>query len=157
MLLFRSRSVTLSSATRIAAGKRLLDAVDRGTFQLTSPADLDLYLEFLEAEGPTEASLKQLQKLMNGAGETRTRAHSLVRRFGPKASSLADTLWPKILDEKSKPEDRARAAGHAHPDRAPARVGALAEVAERSKIPESGPNWFARGGRSRAIRKWSAC
>src|SRR5207249_4161616 len=50
---------------------------------------------------------KQLQKLLNGSGESRARAHSLVRRFGPKASSLADALWPKALDERGKPEDRA--------------------------------------------------
>jgi putative heme-binding domain-containing protein len=107
MVLLRSKGVVLSPTARLAAGKRLLDAVDRGTFQLSSPADLDLYLEFLETEGPTDASLRQLQKLLNGSGETRARAHSLVRRFGSKASSMAEALWPKALDEKSKPEDRA--------------------------------------------------
>jgi putative heme-binding domain-containing protein len=107
LLLLRSRSAVVSPAVLAAAGKRLLAAVDRGTVPLSSRADAELYLEFLEAEGPTESGLKQLDRLLSsGPGEARLAAHAAARRFGPKAGVLAERLWPRLLDPKVRAEER---------------------------------------------------
>ena len=107
LLLLRGKGVNLQPSTLVTARKRFLDAVDRGTFRLTSAADAALYLEFLEAEGPTESGLKQLgRQLTDGTGEARSMAHALARKFGSKAAPLADALWPRLLEERTRPEER---------------------------------------------------
>jgi putative membrane-bound dehydrogenase-like protein len=107
LLLLRSKSVEIAQPTRVALGKRLVEAVDRGTFKLTSAADAALYLEFLESEGPTEAGLKQVgRQIIEGTGEARVMAHALARKFGPRAAPLAETLWQRLADPRTKPEDR---------------------------------------------------
>ena len=107
LLLLRSKGVNLGKTLNQAAAKRLLEAVDNGTFKLTSPTDAVLYLEILESEGPTPAGLKQLgRQILDGQGEVRPMAHALARRFGPKAVGLAEILWPRLLDPKTRTEDR---------------------------------------------------
>jgi putative heme-binding domain-containing protein len=62
--------------------------------------------EFLEGEGPTPFALKQVGgQLQSTNKELRLAAHTLARRFGPKASSLGDGLWPGVLNPKSKFDD----------------------------------------------------
>jgi putative membrane-bound dehydrogenase-like protein len=107
LLLLRSKSAAVPPAALASAGKRLVEAVDRGTFRLATAADAGVYLEFLEAEGATEGGLKQLARLLNdGPTEARLPAHTLARKFGPKAGALAEGLWPKLLDARAKAEDR---------------------------------------------------
>jgi putative membrane-bound dehydrogenase-like protein len=107
LVLLRSKSATVPQPVLAAAGKRLLDAVDRGTYQLGSAVDASLYLEFLEAEGPTASGLSQLGRLLtSGPNEARQAAHALARKFGPKAASLAETLWPRLHDTRGRPEER---------------------------------------------------
>jgi putative heme-binding domain-containing protein len=95
-----------SSKLSAAAGKRLIEAVEKGSLRIASPADQLVLLEFLEAEGPTLFALKQIGgQLQSTNKELRLAAHTLARRFGPKASELADGLWPRVLNPKTKFED----------------------------------------------------
>src|SRR5262249_44092716 len=43
-----------------AAGKRLIEAVEKGALRIASPADQLVIFEFLEQEGPTPFALKQI-------------------------------------------------------------------------------------------------
>lgn len=89
-----------------AAGKRLIEAVEKGSLRIASPADQLVIFEFLESEGPTPFALKQIAgQLQSSNKELRLAAHTLARRFGPKASSLVDPLWPTVLNPKTKFED----------------------------------------------------
>lgn len=107
LLLLRTKSASVPPTVLASAGKRLIEAVDRGTFPLTSTDSVVLYLEFLEAEGATPAGLKQLEKLlMTGNSESRHEAHALARKFGAKAASMSESLWPRLLDAGARPEDR---------------------------------------------------
>jgi putative membrane-bound dehydrogenase-like protein len=106
LLLLRTKS-SVPPALLASAGKRLLEAVDKGAFPLTSTDRVVVYLEFLEAEGATPAGLKQLERLITtGSTDARREAHELARKFGPKAAALSDPLWPKLLDTRARPEDR---------------------------------------------------
>ena len=51
LLLLHSRSATVPAGVLAAAGKYLLDAVNKGTIRVNSPAEAALLLEVLEAEG----------------------------------------------------------------------------------------------------------
>jgi putative membrane-bound dehydrogenase-like protein len=86
-----------------AAGKRLVEAVEKGALKVASPADQLVLFEFLESEGPTPFALKQIQgQLRSPQPALKQAAHTLARRFGPKASPLAGGLWPSVLDPKTK-------------------------------------------------------
>ncbi|MBI2806745.1 MAG: hypothetical protein HYX68_17335 [Planctomycetes bacterium] len=85
-----------------AAGKRLIEAVEKGSLRIASPADQLVMFEFLQSEGPTPFALKQIAgQLRSNNKELRLAAHTLARRFGPKASSMADGLWPSVLNPKT--------------------------------------------------------
>jgi putative membrane-bound dehydrogenase-like protein len=95
-----------SSKLSAAAGKRLIEAVEKGSLKIASPADQLVIFEFLESEGPTPFALKQIEgQLRSNQPALKQAAHTLARRFGPKASSLADGLWPSVLNPKTKFED----------------------------------------------------
>ncbi len=95
-----------SSKLSAAAGKRLIEAVEKGSLKIASPTDQLVIFEFLESEGPTPFALKQIAGQLQSANkDLRQAAHVLARRFGPKASSLADPLWPSVLNPKTKFED----------------------------------------------------
>ncbi len=88
------------------AGKRFLEAVQKGTIALTTPADHLTLLEFLETEGPTPFALEQLGKeVRTNNAQVKPAALALARRFGPKSSPLADSLWPAIFNPKAKADD----------------------------------------------------
>ncbi len=62
--------------------------------------------EFLESEGPTPFALKQDQRAIAAKDPAlKQAAHTLARRFGPKADGLAGNLWPSVLNPKTKFED----------------------------------------------------
>jgi putative heme-binding domain-containing protein len=95
-----------SAKLSAAAGKRLIEAVEKGSLKIASPADQLVIFEFLESEGPTPFALKQIEgQLRSPNKELKQAAHTLARRFGPKASPLADGLWPSVLNLKTKFED----------------------------------------------------
>src|SRR5262249_32925071 len=95
-----------SSKLGAAAGKRLIEAVENGSLRIAAPADQLVLLEFLESEGPTPFTLKQIEgQLRSPNKDLRLAAHTLARRFGPRGSSLGNGLWPGILNPKSKFED----------------------------------------------------
>ena len=80
------------------AGKRFLDAIQKGTIPLTTPADHFALLDVLESEGPTPASLDQLAKEVRGKDmKVKPAALALARRFGPKSAPLAAALWPTVF------------------------------------------------------------
>src|SRR5262249_5544053 len=95
-----------STKLSAAAGKRLIEAVPKSSMKIASSADQLVLFEFLELEGPTPFALKQIEgQLRSTNKELRLAAHTLARRFGPKASSLGDGLWPSVLNPKTKFED----------------------------------------------------
>ncbi|MSU78952.1 MAG: hypothetical protein EXS16_12765 [Gemmataceae bacterium] len=95
-----------SSKLSAAAGKRFIEAVEKGSLKIASPSDQLVIFEFLESEGPTPFALKQIAGQLQSANkDLRQAAHVLARRFGPKASSLAEPLWPSVLNPKTKFED----------------------------------------------------
>ncbi|HYT92810.1 MAG TPA: hypothetical protein VEL76_29100, partial [Gemmataceae bacterium] len=95
-----------ASKLSAAAGKRLIDAVEKGALRIASAADQLTIFEFLEAEGPTPFALKQIAgQLRSAQPALREAAHTLARRFGPKSAPLADPLWAGIHAPKAKFED----------------------------------------------------
>jgi quinoprotein glucose dehydrogenase len=95
-----------STKLSAAAGKRLIEAVENGQLKIASPADQLVIFEFLEAEGPTPFALMQIgSQLQSKNKDLRLAAHTLARRFGDKADSLAAGLWPGVLNPKAKFED----------------------------------------------------
>ncbi|MBI3821696.1 MAG: hypothetical protein HY289_03340, partial [Planctomycetes bacterium] len=95
-----------STKLSAAAGKRLIEAVEKGSLKIASPADQLVIFEFLESEGPTPFALKQIEGQLRSANPALKQAsHTLARRFGPKADSLAGGLWPNALNPKTKFED----------------------------------------------------
>lgn len=108
VLVLKAKSGGTLAASKLssAAGKRLIEAVEKGSLKIASPADQLVMFEFLEAEGPTPFALKQVgSQLQSNNKELRLAAHTLARRFGPKASSVADQLWPVVFHPKTKFED----------------------------------------------------
>jgi hypothetical protein len=84
-----------SSKLSAAGGKRLIEAVEKGSLRIASPADQLVLLEFLESDGPTPFALKQIEGQLRFTNkELRLAAHTLARRFGPRPPSLGNGLWP---------------------------------------------------------------
>src|SRR5262249_16160403 len=84
----------LALRAREKAGKRLIEAVEKGQLKIASPADQLVFFEFLESEGPTPFALKQIgSQLQSNNKELRLAAHTLARRFWAKASDLGGMLW----------------------------------------------------------------
>jgi quinoprotein glucose dehydrogenase len=80
------------------AGKRFLEAVQKGTLPLVTAGDHLALLDLLEAEGPTPFALEQLGKeVRSNQPQVRPAALTVARRFGTKASPLADALWPSLF------------------------------------------------------------
>ncbi len=106
LLLLKARGGA-SPKVLAVAGKRLLEALDRGAVKIGSPAEAALLLDVLELEGPTPAALGQLGRLLEagGKGGPREAAHALARRHGPKAAALAKTLWPRLLDKRTTADE----------------------------------------------------
>lgn len=147
LLVLRAKAGSVSQGVLASAGKRFLEAVEKGTVKLTSSSDQLLLLELLESEGPTPFAVKQVGGLLNGQPPVRAAAHDLARKFGPKAAALSDSLWPRALDAKGKPEDR------------------LDWVATLARVEEAKPakaNWekllgdVAPAVRAEAVRGWRA-
>lgn len=85
------------------ATKRFLNAVEGGKVKLQSPNDHLLLLELLAAEPCSPFALREVgNRLTNGNKEIQVAAHTLARKYGREASSLADPLWKRLLDKKSK-------------------------------------------------------
>ena len=106
VLVMKSKAGGLSSKLSAAAGKRLIEAVEKGTLPIKTAADQLVIFEFLEAEGPTPFALKQISgQLQVKDPALKQAAHTLARRFGPNAPSLAVSLWPRVFDPKTKFED----------------------------------------------------
>ena len=95
-----------SAKLSAAAGKRLIEAVEKGSLKIASPADQLVIFEFLESEGPTPFALRQINgQLQSSNPALKQAAHTLARRFGPSADLLAGGLWPSVLNPKTKFED----------------------------------------------------
>jgi quinoprotein glucose dehydrogenase len=96
------------------AGKRFLEGVQKGTLALTTPGDHLALIELLESDGPTPFAIEQLGKeARSNQPQVRPAALAVARRFGPKASPLADVLWPSLLNPspKFKGKGKAKDAG----------------------------------------------
>jgi quinoprotein glucose dehydrogenase len=106
LLVLRAKGGAVSKEVIASAGKRFLEAVEKGTIKITSSSDQLLLLELLAAEEPSPFALKQVGGLLNGQPQVRAAAHGVARKFGAKAAPLADGLWPRALDAKAKAEDR---------------------------------------------------
>jgi quinoprotein glucose dehydrogenase len=88
------------------AGKRFLEAVQKGAVSLATPADHLTLIELLETEGPTPLAVEQLGKEIRlNIPQVKPAALTLARKFGPKSGELAGLLWPAILNPKNKAED----------------------------------------------------
>jgi putative heme-binding domain-containing protein len=106
VLLLRAKTGGLSRGLSAAAGKRLIEAVQKGAVRLATPADQLMFFELLEAEGPTDFALKHIAgQLHAGHPQVRQAAHSMARRFGSKSAALANQLWLGILAPKARFED----------------------------------------------------
>src|SRR5207244_5526938 len=95
VLVLKAKSGGTLAASRLssAAGKRLIEAVEKGSLKIASPADQLVIFEFLESEGPTPFALKQIGSQLNANNkELRLASHTLARRFGDKADPLAANL-----------------------------------------------------------------
>jgi putative membrane-bound dehydrogenase-like protein len=89
-----------------AVGKRLIEAVAKGTLRINNPAEELILLEFLEQDGPTPFALKEIgRQLIAGHPMVRPAAHGLARRFAARAASLSEVLWPVALNPRSRLED----------------------------------------------------
>ncbi len=134
-----------STKLSAAAGKRLIEAVEKGSLKIASPADQLVIFEFLESEGPTPFALKQIDgQLRSNQPALKQAAHTLARRFGPKASSLGDGLWPSVLNPKGKFEDSIEYLSTI------ARTGATAKKESWEKMLEHSDPFI----RMEAVRWW---
>jgi putative membrane-bound dehydrogenase-like protein len=106
VLVLRARAGGQLKGLSAAAGKRLLQAVEKGALPLRTPADHLMVFELLEAEGSSQFALRQIAgQLRSGHHEVREAAHVLARKLGPKADSLAAGLWPAVLAPNTRFED----------------------------------------------------
>jgi quinoprotein glucose dehydrogenase len=106
LLVLKSKTGSYGKAVEKGAAKRFVEAVEKGAIKVTTPSDQLLLFEFLDMEGPTPFALKQINGQLHAKNkELRLAAHTLARRFGPPASSLAERLWPSVLSPKTKFED----------------------------------------------------
>src|SRR6185312_2561803 len=60
ILVLKTKAGGLSKSIGAAAGKRLVEAVEKGSLKLATPADHLVLFEFLESEGPTPFALNQV-------------------------------------------------------------------------------------------------
>jgi putative membrane-bound dehydrogenase-like protein len=106
LLLLRSRRAAPPKVLA-AAGKRLLDALAKGTIRINSSGEAAVLMEVLEAEGPTPQALTQLGKLLTAGGRNNSRpaAHALARRHGHKAAALAKSLWLHLTNRRTQGEE----------------------------------------------------
>lgn len=89
-----------------AAGKRFLEGVQKGTIALNNTADQLAVFELLETEGPTAFAIDHLGKAIRANNpQVKPAALALARRFGPKTAAVADSIWPSVLNPKSKSEE----------------------------------------------------
>ncbi len=146
LLVLRGQGAEASRLTA-AVGKRFLEAVDRGTVRLATPADQLLLLEVLESEGPSPVALRQLDAhLTSGQLAVRSAAHALARKFETKAAPLAAKAWPRALDVRAPAETR---------------VEVMATLA-RIEAPPNAANWEKlladpdAAVRTEALRGWRA-
>jgi putative heme-binding domain-containing protein len=108
LLVLKSKTGSFGSAASGKAGKRFVEAVEKGAIKVTTPGDQLLLFEFLEMEGPTDFALKQIAgQVYSGQPQTRSAALLLARKFGPKSGRVAGTLWPGVLNPKTKADDAA--------------------------------------------------
>jgi putative heme-binding domain-containing protein len=106
IIVLKAKAGGLSKGLSAAAGKRLIEAVDKGAVKIATPADQLMLFEFLESEGPTPFALKQVGgQLRSSQPAVRQAAHVLARKFGNASAPLAEPLWPVILSPDSKFED----------------------------------------------------
>jgi putative heme-binding domain-containing protein len=105
-LILKAKAGPAYSVKAQGAGKRFIEAVEKGTLPIKTTADQLVLFEFLESEGPTPFALKHVGGQLQSANkELRLAAHTLARRFGPNAATLAEPLWPGVLNPKTKFED----------------------------------------------------
>jgi putative heme-binding domain-containing protein len=108
LLVLKNKAGGFSKSLSAAAGKRLIEAVQKGSIRITAPAEQLVFLEFLESEGPTDFALKHIaQQIQGGHPSVRPAAHSLARKFGAKSSPLASQLWPGLFNPKMPKDDAA--------------------------------------------------
>jgi quinoprotein glucose dehydrogenase len=106
ILVLRARGGKLSKDLGAAAGKHLIDAVEKGTLRLASPSDQLVIFEFLESEGPTPFALRQIGGQLNSRHvAVRHQALALARKFGTGAAPLANQIWTEVFASKAKFED----------------------------------------------------
>jgi putative membrane-bound dehydrogenase-like protein len=106
LTLMKSKGGAFSKNLTGPAVKRFLDGVQKGSIPLTTTADQLLVLEFLENEGPTDFAVKHVSsQIVAGHPTVKPSAHLLARKFGPKASGIADSLWSGVLQPKAKLDD----------------------------------------------------
>ncbi len=108
LLVLKSKTGSYGKAAEAGAAKRFIEAVEKGAIKVTTPSDQLLLFEFLEMQGPTDFALKQIAgQVYAGQPQTRSAALLLARKFGPKSASVAGTLWPGVLNPRTKAEDAA--------------------------------------------------
>jgi putative heme-binding domain-containing protein len=108
LLVLKSKTGSYGKAIEAGAAKRFVEAVEKGAVKVTTVSDQLLLLEFLEMQGPTDFALKQIAgQVTAGQPQVRSAALLLARKFGPKSSSVAASLWPGVLNPKTKAEDAA--------------------------------------------------
>lgn len=108
LLVLKSKTGSYGNAASGMAGKRFVEAVEKGAIKVTTPSDQVLLFEFLEMEGPTDFALKQIAgQVHSGQLETRAAALLLARKFGAKSAPVADVLWPSVLNPRTKAADAA--------------------------------------------------
>jgi quinoprotein glucose dehydrogenase len=106
ILVLKAKAGGLSKAISAGAGKRLIEAVEKGTLSIATPNDHLVLFEFLESEGPTPFALKQVaSQLRSNQATLRQAAHSLARKFGSKGAMLADPLWAGVFSPTAKMEE----------------------------------------------------
>ncbi len=88
-------------------GKKFIESVEMGAVTLSKTEDQVVFLEFLESDGPTAFALKHLgQSIRSGQPQVRAAGLNVARKFGTKAASLADDLWPLVFANNLKNDDR---------------------------------------------------
>lgn len=104
ILALRSQGGAASNKLGAAAARRFLDAVQTGKVKVTHANEQLLLLELLPSEGPTPFALREIQnRLTDGNGQLRDKAHQVARDFGEKAGPVAGVLKSRLLDFNAKP------------------------------------------------------
>jgi putative membrane-bound dehydrogenase-like protein len=109
LLLLRAKAGGATDPLEGQAIKRFLKAVEAGEISIRNNTDAVTLLELLEADGPSEfASQSIVRSLGDRDGRVREAAHRVARVHGPKAATVADALWARLLNPKDNrpPADR---------------------------------------------------